>query len=91
MNNINSELSKKTAARNEYDTTIQETEAAYMKVREAITAVLAACCCSTVMDEEILLCFVSCSVLQILESSQTLLNVLKRESVSLHKKRQVSQ
>jgi len=41
------------AARNEYDQTIQETEAAYMKI---------------------------------LESSQTLLNVLKRESINLTKK-----
>lgn len=42
------------AARNEFDQTIQETEAAYMKI---------------------------------LESSQTLLNVLKRESINLTKKR----
>jgi hypothetical protein len=41
------------AARNEFDATIQETEAAYMKI---------------------------------LESSQTLLNVLKREAVNLTKK-----
>lgn len=44
-------------ARNEFDQTIQETEAAYMKI---------------------------------LESSQTLLHVLKRESVNLAKKKQTS-
>jgi Sjoegren syndrome nuclear autoantigen 1 len=44
-------------ARNEFDQTIQETEAAYMKI---------------------------------LESSQTLLNVLKREAINLQKKRGAS-
>jgi len=44
-------IAQKTAARNDYDKTIQETEAAYMKI---------------------------------LESSQTLLKVLKRESHSLN-------
>ncbi|CEG50133.1 uncharacterized protein PHALS_07858 [Plasmopara halstedii] len=48
-------LARKTQARNEYDRTIQETEAAYMKI---------------------------------LESSQTLLHVLKRETVQLTKKKQ---
>ena len=52
---INEELQRKMAARNEFDQTIQETEAAYMKI---------------------------------LESSQTLLHVLKRESTNLTKKRQ---
>ena len=54
---INDALSRKSQARNEYDRTIQETEAAYMKI---------------------------------LESSQTLLGVLKRESVNLVKKKQAS-
>ena len=54
---INEGLARKIQARNEYDRTIQETEAAYMKI---------------------------------LESSQTLLHVLKRESVSLTKKKQSS-
>lgn len=54
---MNESLSQKAAARNEYDVTIQETEAAYMKI---------------------------------LESSQTLLHVLKRETVSLVKKKQSS-
>lgn len=51
-------LTRKTQARSEYDKTIQETEAAYMKI---------------------------------LESSQTLLHVLKRESVNLVKKKQAAE
>mmetsp|Transcript_4886 Transcript_4886/g.9689 ORF Transcript_4886/g.9689 Transcript_4886/m.9689 type:complete len:118 (+) Transcript_4886:46-399(+) len=58
LSRINDSLARKVASRNEYDKTIMETEAAYMKI---------------------------------LESSQTLLHVLKRESVSLTKKKQVSQ
>ena len=54
LSRVNESLSQKAAARNEYDVTISETEAAFMKI---------------------------------LESSQTLLHVLKRESVSLVKKR----
>eukprot|EP00462_Mataza_sp_D1_P002817 CAMPEP_0175111770 /NCGR_PEP_ID=MMETSP0086_2-20121207/15022_1 /TAXON_ID=136419 /ORGANISM="Unknown Unknown, Strain D1" /LENGTH=113 /DNA_ID=CAMNT_0016390419 /DNA_START=28 /DNA_END=369 /DNA_ORIENTATION=- len=57
LHRINEGLAQKTQARNEYDTTIQETEAAYMKI---------------------------------LESSQTLLHVLKRETVNLVKKKQTS-
>eukprot|EP00743_Colponemidia_sp_Colp-15_P000982 GILK01001085.1.p1 GENE.GILK01001085.1~~GILK01001085.1.p1 ORF type:complete len:131 (+),score=27.82 GILK01001085.1:58-393(+) len=57
LSKINEGLARKTQARNEYDKTVQETEAAYMKI---------------------------------LESSQTLLHVLKRESVNLVKKRQSS-
>ena len=52
---LNTNLQRKIQARNEYDKTIQETEAAYMKI---------------------------------LESSQTLLHVLKRETVNLSKKKQ---
>ena len=52
---INESLTGKVQARNEYDKTIQETEAAYMKI---------------------------------LESSQTLLHVLKRETVNLTKNRE---
>jgi sjoegren syndrome nuclear autoantigen 1 len=51
---VNEELAKKIQGKNEYDRTIQETEAAYMKI---------------------------------LESSQTLLQVLKRETVTLSKKK----
>ena len=57
LQRINESLVRKTQARNEYDKTIQETEAAYMKI---------------------------------LESSQTLLHVLKRETVNLTKKKQSS-
>ena len=57
LQKINESLVRKTQARNEYDKTVQETEAAYMKI---------------------------------LESSQTLLHVLKRESVNLTKKKQTS-
>ena len=53
LGEINEELAKNMQTRNEYDRTIQETEAAYMKI---------------------------------LESSQTLLQVLKRETVTLNKK-----
>jgi Sjoegren syndrome nuclear autoantigen 1 len=57
LSKLNEALSRKVQARNEYDKTIQETEAAYMKI---------------------------------LESSQTLLHVLKRETVNLTKKDQFS-
>merc|ERR1711998_519938 len=58
LSRINESLARKIASRNEYDKTIAETEAAYMKI---------------------------------LESSQTLLNVLKRETDNLLKKKQSSQ
>ena len=54
LQKLNEGLARKVQARNEYDKTITETEAAYMKI---------------------------------LESSQTLLHVLKRESVTLTKKK----
>ncbi len=54
LQKMNESLTRKIQARTEYDKTIQETEAAYMKI---------------------------------LESSQTLLHVLKRESVNLTKKK----
>ena len=57
LSRINESLARKVASRNEYDKTIAETEAAYMKI---------------------------------LESSQTLLHVLKKETVNLTKKKQVS-
>ena len=57
LSTINESLARKIQAKNEYDRTIQETEAAYMKI---------------------------------LESSQTLLQVLKRETVNLVKKKQSS-
>jgi Sjoegren syndrome nuclear autoantigen 1 len=55
LSTLNDQLARKQQAKVEYDRTIQETEAAYMKI---------------------------------LESSQTLLNVLKRETVNLVKKKQ---
>jgi Sjoegren syndrome nuclear autoantigen 1 len=58
LSKINESLSRKNQARNEYDKTIQETEAAYMKI---------------------------------LECSQPLLHVLKRESVTLTKKQTSAQ
>ena len=57
LSRLNDNLARKIASRNEYDKTIQETEAAYAKI---------------------------------MESSQTLLTVLKRESVNISKKRQAS-
>jgi len=54
LSKINEELARRMQARNEFDQTIQETEAAYMKI---------------------------------LESSQTLLTVLKREATTLQKKK----
>lgn len=54
LGEVNEDLAKKMQARNEYDRTIQETEAAYMKI---------------------------------LESSQTLLQVLKRETNNLQKRK----
>ena len=53
LTTLNESIARKLAARNDYDKTIQETEAAYLKI---------------------------------LESSQTLLTVLKRESAGLEKK-----
>mmetsp|Transcript_8904 Transcript_8904/g.8003 ORF Transcript_8904/g.8003 Transcript_8904/m.8003 type:complete len:115 (-) Transcript_8904:148-492(-) len=53
LQRLNMSIGKKTQSRNDYDKTIQETEAAYMKI---------------------------------LESSQTLLHVLKRETQNLNKK-----
>ena len=58
LHRLNESIAHKQASRNEYDKTIQETEAAYMKI---------------------------------LESSQTLLHVLKRETVNLSKKKQGSE
>ena len=52
LQKVNDSLVRKTQARNEYDKTIQETEAAYMKI---------------------------------LESSQTLMHVLKREAVNMQR------
>mmetsp|Transcript_28053 Transcript_28053/g.44500 ORF Transcript_28053/g.44500 Transcript_28053/m.44500 type:complete len:115 (-) Transcript_28053:170-514(-) len=53
LQRLNASIAKKTQSRNDYEKTIQETEAAYMKI---------------------------------LESSQTLLHVLKRETQNLNKR-----
>lgn len=53
LTTLNESIARKLAARNDYDKTIQETEAAYLKI---------------------------------LESSQTLLTVLKRETKGLEKR-----
>ena len=75
---INEGLARKIAIRNDYDRTIAETEGAYKKV----------CVCMPV-------CLCSSSVpsppTQILESSQSLLHVLKRESTSLKDKARTDQ
>jgi len=55
LSHLNDSIARKVASRNEYDKTISETEAAYLKI---------------------------------LESSQTLLTVLKRETITLTKKQQ---
>lgn len=43
LSKINEALARKTQARNEYDRTIQETEAAYMKVRACLIDSSRAC------------------------------------------------
>jgi len=53
LSHLNDSIARKVASRNEYDKTVAETEAAYLKI---------------------------------LESSQTLLTVLKRETLTLTKK-----
>ena len=85
---INDNLARKITSRNEYDKTIQETEAAYSKVRAR------RCRCrlpaAAGPPGERLCSRYRLCVAQIMESSQTLLHVLKRESVNLTKKKQAS-
>ena len=82
---INDNLARKITSRNEYDKTIQETEAAYSKVRARRCHYRwpAAARASVLTSSPV-------CVAQIMESSQTLLHVLKRESVNLTKKKQAS-
>ena len=90
---INDNLARKITSRNEYDKTIQETEAAYSKVRSASTPhrTVPRLSCSRPPCLVLLTRLPSpCHTLQIMESSQTLLHVLKRESVNLTKKKQAS-
>lgn len=85
LSKINEALARKTQARNEYDRTIQETEAAYMKVLLSLSQY------ALVFGIAYVLCVCVCvNTMQILESSQTLLHVLKRETVQLTKKKQTS-
>ena len=69
---INESLAKKIATRNDYDRTISETEAAYKKVYVLISPMFPVLTCPVFF--------------QILESSQSLLHVLKREAGSLKEK-----
>ena len=72
LHRLNESITQKSQTRNEYDKTIQETEAAYMKVTYT----------ELYNDRSVGIN----SYIQILESSQTLLHVLKRESQNLSKK-----
>ena len=72
LHRLNESITQKSQTRNEYDKTIQETEAAYMKVTYT----------ELYNDRSVSIN----SYIQILESSQTLLHVLKRESQNLSKK-----
>ena len=80
LQKINESIDEKSSAREDYDKTIRETEAAYMKVTYRLF--------NSDVNLDVFPFFVVLNI-QILESSQTLLSVLKRESVSLVKKRQV--
>ncbi len=68
----NESLAKKISARNEFDKTIAETEAAYMKVIYSFLQIF----------KTFIIPLLTAPLLhfKILESSQTLLNVLKRET-----------
>jgi len=45
LSRINDSLARKVASRNEYDKTIMETEAAYMKILESSQVAACACAC----------------------------------------------
>ena len=81
LQRINESLMRRIASRDEYDRTIQETEVAYMKVRQ-LRPLPSPVASSTTFHA---MCTLGGSF-QILESSQTLLHVLKRETSSLTKK-----
>ena len=87
LSRINDGLARKISSRNEYDKTIQETEAAYAKVRAHSRQSLAP---TRRARRHLLTRPPSLVCAQIMESSQTLLHVLKRESVNLTKKKQAS-
>jgi hypothetical protein len=84
-------------ARNEFDSTIQETEAAYMKVRvlpfcssKRGGAVVETGPRHLALLSHRLPKLLPLLLPQILESSQTLLTVLKREATTLQKKKQTT-
>ncbi len=86
---INDNLARKVSSRTEYDKTITEVRSTLLLLRHVVILrqLPLTCCC---------FCCYAC-VLQteaayskIMESSQTLLHVLKRESVNLTKKKQAS-
>ena len=89
LSKINEDLARRMQARNEFDQTIQETEAAYMKARRRILFLGI-----PTTHHPLTLLFsweTPCpGPPQILESSQTLLTVLKREATTLTKKKQSS-
>ena len=80
---------RKTQARNEYDKTIQETEVGELFRADAP---IGAYTCGSQKDPFIHATFsvFQAAYMKILESSQTLLHVLKRETVNLSKKKQGS-
>lgn len=91
LGSLNADLAKKIHTRNEFDAAISETEGAYMKVStDALPALqllrpagaLIFSCLCLLFSLPLLL-----GPLQIMESSQTLLSVLKREQASLTKRR----
>ncbi|ETO36898.1 13 KDA deflagellation-inducible protein [Reticulomyxa filosa] len=77
LHRLNESIQQKVQGRNDYDKTIQETESAYNKVDHKIYCIYK---CISIINTFIF-------YIQILESSQTLLHVLKRETQNLQKKR----
>lgn len=96
LGTLNSDLAKKIHTRNEFDAAISETEGAYMKVsnRCARGRARGRALATPQLKTRLItcLCLLASSLhvlpsLQIMESSQTLLSVLKREQASLTKRR----
>lgn len=91
LGSLNADLAKKIHTRNEFDAAISETEGAYMKVStDALPALQLLGPAGALVFSS--LCWISSpplllGPLQIMESSQTLLSVLKREQASLTKRR----
>ena len=85
---INDNLARKVSSRTEYDKTITEVRSALPTASRGHPSPAAArgCCFCCYMR----VCCRRRPLLKIMESSQTLLHVLKRESVNLTKKKQAS-